>query len=221
MKKKTIFISALVLLAVLFAGGAQLYGTQKASAEAAAAAKNREALQRMHSQSLGRADAPVQIVEFFDPACETCAQFYPLVKRMVADNREDVRLTVRYAPLHPGSDQVVKALEATRKQGRFWVALEALLSSQPTWVQNHRANPELIWPSLERAGLDVERLKVDMQAPEVAQAIAQDVADGVTVGVAATPEFFVNGRPLPSFGFEQLRTLVDEELAIARKARAG
>jgi len=175
----------------------------------------------MHSQSLGRADAPVQIVEFFDPACGTCAQFYPLVKKIVTENRDDIRLTVRYAPFHPGSDQVVKVIEASRKQGKFWPAVEALLASQPGWVQNHRANPELIWPYLERAGLDVAQLKVDMQAPEVAQAIAQDVADANTVGVAATPEFFVNGRPLPSFGFEQLRALVDEELAIARKARAG
>lgn len=221
MKQKTIFIRALVLLVAVLAAGLLLFQSQKANETAAVAAKNRETLQRMHSQSLGRADAPVQIVEFFDPACGTCAQFYPLVKKIVTENRDDIRLTVRYAPFHPGSDQVVKVIEASRKQGRFWPAVEALLASQPGWVQNHRANPELIWPYLDRAGLDVAQLKVDMQAPEVAQAIAQDVADANTVGVAATPEFFVNGRPLPSFGFEQLRALVDEELAIARKARAG
>jgi hypothetical protein len=39
--------------------------------------------------------------------------------------------------------------------------------------------------------------------------------------VTKTPEYFVNGRPLPSFGFEQLRTLVDEELAATSKAKAG
>lgn len=162
MKQKTIFISALVALAVLFAAGAQFYRSSKAQEVAAAAAKNREALIRMHSQSVGRAEAPVQLVEFFDPACGTCAEFYPLVKKIVADHREDIRLTVRYAPLHPGSDQVVKVLEASRKQGKFWQALEALLASQPVWVQNHRANPELIWPVLERAGLDSARLKIDM-----------------------------------------------------------
>lgn len=221
MKRKTIFITALVLLAVVFAGGALFYSSQKSQEAAAVAAKSREALQRMHSQSIGRIDAPVQVVEFFDPACGTCAQFYPLVKKILADNREDMRLTVRYAPFHPGSDQVVKVLEASRKQGKFWPAVEALLGSQPGWVQNHQARPELIWPYLQRAGLDIERLKVDMQAPEVAQVIAQDVADANTLLVSATPEFFVNGRPLPSFGFEQLRTLIDEELAIARKARAG
>jgi hypothetical protein len=30
--------------------------------------------------------------------------------------------------------------------------------------------------------------------------------------VTATPEYFVNGRPLPSFGEQQLMTLIGEEL---------
>jgi protein-disulfide isomerase len=221
MKQKTIFITALVLLAIVFAGGAQLYQSQKAQEAVVTAGKNKELLARLHSPSLGRADAPVQIVEFLDPACETCAAFYPLVKQMMAANRENIRLTVRYAPFHQGSDEVVKALEASRKQGKYWQALESLLASQPSWVQHHQARAELIWPSLARAGLDIEQLKIDMQSPDIARAIAQDVADARTLNVTKTPEYFVNGRPLPSFGFEQLRTLVDEELVATSKAKAG
>jgi protein-disulfide isomerase len=63
----------------------------------------------------------------------------------------------------------------------------------------------------------VERLRADMRSPEIARVIEQDMADANKVGVAATPEFYVNGRPLPSFGYDQLRTLVDEELAAARQ----
>lgn len=221
MKQKTIFIAAFVLIAIVFAGGTQLYRSQKTQEAVAAAGKNKELLARFHSPSLGRADAPVQIVEFLDPACETCAAFYPLVKQMMAANRENIRLTVRYAPFHQGSEEVVKALEASRKQGKYWQALESLLASQPSWVQHHQAQAELIWPSLARAGLDIERLKSDMQSPDIARAIAQDVADARTLNVTKTPEYFVNGRPLPSFGFDQLRTLVDEELAATSKSKAG
>jgi protein-disulfide isomerase len=221
MKRNTIFVIALVLLAILFTGGAYLYRTQQAEAAVRLAAKNKEALVRFHSPSLGRADAPVHIVEFFDPACETCAKFYPLVKQMMSAHREDIRLTVRYAPFHQGSDEVVKVLEASRKQAKYWQAFEALVASQSSWAQGHQANVDLVWPFLARAGLDTERLKSDMQSPDIARAIAQDVMDGKTLNVSKTPEFFVNGRPLPSFGFDQLRTLVDEELAAARKAKAG
>lgn len=219
MKRKSIYIAAAVVLAAVFAGGWQFYGN--AGAGQAASAARSEALVRVHSQTLGRAEAPVQLVEFFDPACGTCAEFYPLVKKMAAEHREDIRVVLRYAPFHPGSDQVVKALEASRRQGKFWPALEALLESQPQWVIQHRAQPDLIWGPLARAGVDIERVKADMQSPEIARVIAQDVADANTLQVAATPEYFVNGRPLPSFGYEQLRKLVDEELAIAHARKAG
>lgn len=69
---------------------------------------------RLHSPALGRADAPVVIVEFLDPACGTCRDFYPFVKQMMAANPEKIRLVLRYAPFHQGSDRVVAMLEAAR-----------------------------------------------------------------------------------------------------------
>jgi protein-disulfide isomerase len=215
MKQKTIFLAAIVLFAALFAAAVQMYRSQQAQQAEQRAAQNMQLLARPHAPSLGPAGARVHIVEFLDPACETCAAFYPLVKQMMAANPADIRLTVRYAPFHQGSDQVVMALEASRRQGKFWQALEALLGYQGAWVQNHRARPDLIWTPLARAGLDTERLKSDMQAPEIARAIAQDVADAKALNVTKTPEYFVNGRPLPSFGFDQLRDLVQEQLLSA------
>jgi protein-disulfide isomerase len=134
---------------------------------------------------------------------------------MMAANPDRIRLSIRYAPFHKGSDEVVKALEAARKQGKYWEALEALLASQAQWTQNHTAQVAAVWQPLARAGVNVDQAKADMQAPEIGRVIAQDVEDGKTLNVNKTPEFFVNGRPLPSFGYEQLRNLVQEELARA------
>ena len=55
---------------------------------------------------------PQRTVEFLDPACETCRAFYPIVKDILKQYPNDVRLVIRYAPFHAGSDQVVKLLEA-------------------------------------------------------------------------------------------------------------
>ena len=51
-----------------------------------------------------------------------------------------------------------------------------------------------------------------MKAPEVAQRIEQDRKDAKALDVTKTPEYFVNGRPLPSFGLQQLQTLVKDEV---------
>jgi protein-disulfide isomerase len=108
---------------------------------------------------------------------------------------------------------VVALLEAARKQGKFWPALETLLASQPAWTVNHTADATLAWVQLGGLGLNSEQLFADMASPDVAQIIAQDIQDANTLNVTATPEFFVNGKPLPSWGYEQLKQLVDEELA--------
>jgi protein-disulfide isomerase len=54
-----------------------------------------------------------------------------------------------------------------------------------------------------------------MASAEITQMIAQDVEDVRTLNVTATPEFFVNGKPMPSFGYDQLKTLVDDALSSA------
>ncbi|MBA3059358.1 MAG: DsbA family protein [Gammaproteobacteria bacterium] len=212
MKQKHIFIVAAVLLLVAFVTGSYFYKKQQTEQAAQLAAKNQVALVRPDAPSFGNADAPVHIVEFFDPACETCRDFYPMVKALMAEHPGKIRLTLRYAPFHQGSEAVVKALEASRKQGKFEPSLETLFASQNVWVQNHVAHAELIGPLLAPLGIDMGRLQNDANAPEVAAIIARDLLDAKTMNVTKTPEYFVNGKPLPSFGFDQLRSLVGDAL---------
>lgn len=216
MKQKNLFIASAVLLIVVFILGAFIYKNQKTEQATQAAAQNRTVLVRAHSPYFGNADAPVHIVEFLDPACGTCRDFYPLVKELMAANPGKIRVSVRYAPFHPGSDQVVKIIEAARKQAQFRQALEVLFANQDGWVVNHRAQVDSVWKYMARLGLDMERLKTDMNAPEIAQLIAQDLDDAKTLNVTMTPEFFVNGKPLPNFGFDELKALVADALAKAQ-----
>jgi len=213
MKQRTLFIVTALTLLVAFAVGVLLYTTAQEREAARLAEANRASLLRMHAPTLGPAEAPVRIVEFIDPACETCAEFYPRVKQLLAAHPGRIRLVLRWAPFHPGSDKVVAAIEAARRQDKLWPALEALLASQHEWTANHRPDVGRALARLQTVGLDMERLGFDMTAPEIATAIAQDVADAQTLNVTKTPEFFVNGKPLPRFGWDELQTLVEEALA--------
>lgn len=216
MNRNTVFVVALVALLLMFVVGRQFYTTSQDEQATAAASATMATLVRPHSPSIGPANAPVVIVEFLDPACETCATFYPMVKELMAANSDKIRLVVRYAPFHQGSDMVVAALEASRRQDRFWPTLEALLNTQASWAPNHTAQMGLAWPHLEGFGLDVAQVRRDMLDPEIAGVIAQDLADARALNVTKTPEYFVNGKPLPSFGWAQLKALVDDALRAAR-----
>ena len=213
--RKALLLAVGASLLMAFVLGTLLLKSEKVPLEPAA--RNSANLVRMHSPTLGNADAPVVIVEFLDPACETCKAFYPVVKKLMQDNPGRIRLVLRYAPFHKGSDKVVAMLEGARKQGKFWPALEALLATQADWAPHHTAQPDLAWRHLEGLGLDLAQVRADMASPGVAQVIAQDLADSRALDVTMTPEFFVNGQPLPSFGYEQLRKQVDAALAASRR----
>lgn len=212
MKQKIIFIIAALILFVLFIVGTLAFKNNQQSAAQANIQVNQEALMRMHSPIIGAQNAKVTIVEFIDPACEACAAFYPFVKELMAKNPEQIRLVMRYAPLHQGADQVIAVLEAARKQGKYWPALEIVLAAQDKWTQNHQANASLVLPLLAPLGLDMAQLQADMQSDSIQMLIQQEKADAQVLGVNKTPSYFVNGKPLLSFGYQQLSDLVNEAL---------
>lgn len=212
MNKQWIVVASVVAVVVAFIAGAVVFKGRETQEAGQAAQSNSDALVRASSPVFGNPAAKVTIVEFFDPACETCRAFYPLVKTIVNSSFGQVRLVVRHAPLHQGSDTAVKILEAARLQGQYWPAVERALAGQPQWAAHGNARPELIWDLITDLGLDMAKARADADSPAVAQLLAQDIADMKALKVDRTPGFFVNGTPLRDFGEAQLRALVDQEI---------
>lgn len=225
-------IGAVLLVAVVVA--ATVYSRRQseqraaagAAAVAAAAAQGTSAgtapganvalLERPHSRSLGPKDAKVTVVEFLDPECESCAAMYPLVKHLLAQQKDKVRLVIRYMPLHPNSMYAASALEAAGEQGKYWELLEALFKNHPAWASHHAPKPELIPEYARQVGLDMEAFTRTVNSTAHRTIVERDKEDGQKLGVNGTPTFFVNGRPLERLGYDTLQALINEELAKSR-----
>ena len=176
-----------------------------------------DALIRSYSPILGSETAPVTIVEFFDPACEACRAFYPVVKNIMSEHGDTVRVVIRYTPFHgEASEEAIRVLEAARMQDVFEPVLEAVLREQPRWASHGAPEPGLILDIAASAGLDVEEAREQLLFPGTTAVLNQDRADVEAMGVVQTPTFFVNGRPLNPFGEDELRRLVAAEVAAAR-----
>ena len=214
MKKPTIVIASAVVVALAFGGGAFYYKAQQAQEISALAGAEESVFVRAASPSMGAESAIVQVVEFFDPACESCRMMYPYVKSLMRANEGKLRLTLRYATFHEGSDYVVKVLEAARMQGQdmYWKSLEAILANQATWAEHGRPNPQLVWDYLGGIGLDIQKAKQDMNDARIAELLKQDAKDLATLKVSKTPSFFINGKPLKEFGPNGLRAQVENEI---------
>jgi len=209
-RRSVVFGILIALLAIV--GVSYLFGSKSTQPSDGGDAGRTAALASQQSPTLGEAAAKVHIVEFLDPACETCAAFYPLVKQVLAQNAGKIRLSIRHVALHEGSDYVVRLLEASRLQDKYWETLETLLATQSLWTVHHKVYPDRALQAVGSLGLDLERLQADMNSAEVVERAQRDRADAMTLKVTATPEYFVNGRQMPSFGEQQLRALIGEEL---------
>lgn len=214
MSRRAVVLSISLLAIVGFAVAAFFYNGAATVPQATAPVPQTSALVRFNSPSFGPANAPVTIVEFFDPSCESCRAFYPIVKKMMSQHPRDVRLVLRYVRLHVGSEEAIRLLEASRKQGVFVPVLEAVLAAQPQWHDDAKASAA--WDAAAQAGLDVTKARQDMMSPEITATIERDAADAKTVGVKGTPTFFVNGKPLTNFGAQQLYDLIWSEINQAR-----
>ena len=180
---------------------------------------NTENLVRPDSPTLGAADAPVTVVEFYDPECEACAAFHPVVKKLLKDYEGKIRLVARYMPLHPNSLSAATFTEAAGEQGKYWQAQEMLFQKQPEWGTKH--GPQTSAPADINAlfkkyamelGLDLNKMDAAFAENRYNTKIQRDLKDGQTLGVRQTPTFFVNGRRLARFSEADLRALIDEEL---------
>ena len=212
MKRNIIVVATAILFVVLFVVAATIYNNQKNRDLSSASLEKIDHMQRDYSPKIGPLDAKVTIVEFFDPACGTCSAFYPFVKQLMNDNPGKVNLVLRYLPLHQNSDVIVSIFEAARLQNRYWETLERAYKTRDLWIEHHVAKPEKFWMQLGGLDLDMEQLNEDMQSAEIARRIKQDMLDAQQLKVSKTPGFFVNGKPLVQFGYQQLQQLVESEV---------
>ncbi len=171
--------------------------------------------------SLGPSNAQVTILEYADFQCPYCAQLNPILKKVVADNPQDVRLVYRFYPLsgiHDKALTAAQAAEAAGLQGKFWEMHDALFSNLVTW--NPMAmNDFLSWLSdqARTLGLDVNKFNSDLVTPAVVNTVqdAQRAAEGI--GLPGTPFIFLNGLAI---GTQADETLLSADIGILKKLYA-
>jgi protein-disulfide isomerase len=153
----------------------------------------------------GNPSGDVTLVEFFDYNCPYCKQMTPTMKQ-AEDADAHLRIVYKEYPiLGAGSIFAAKAALAANQQGKY--------------VAFHRALYELRGPLdegkiLEVAnvlGLDVGRLKVDMQAPDIGAHLRKNIELAQTVGIGGTPGFAVGNKVFAgATDLKSLQAMIEE-----------
>lgn len=223
--RRALVLGASALGVAALAGGSWLVRDRRAKEEAAATAAEAQRLAaappahdplvRASSPVLGPKDAPVTLVEFFDPSCESCRAFHPTLKKLRAEFPTQLRIVLRYATFHEGSDEAVRILEAARRQGIYEPVLDALLEMQPQWAVHGRPQMGVAWVAALEAGMDIVKGQAERKFPGTVALLNQDAADVKALAITGTPTFFLNGRRLRNLNFAGLTEEVRKAVAEA------
>jgi len=168
----------------------------------------------------GSLNARVNIEEFGDFQCPSCAALSPALNQAEEKYKVELCIIFRQLPLaaHKHSQEAARASEAAALQGRFWEMHDLLYGSQMVWTRAADTR-ELFNQFAKSVGLDVERFKIDMESEQVNTRIGADEERAASLGVDRTPAIFINGQRLPDSSLNQksLQQAIDQ--AIGPKAR--
>ena len=177
--------------------------SQAAEQVQAAIQANRAALiSDPNSPIAGNADGDVTVVEFFDYRCPYCKRVVGDVEKLL-ETDDGVRLVYKEWPiLGPESVFAARAALAAREQGQY-------LPFHQTIMGQREITEVSVMAAAEELGLDVERLRADMNAPEVEAHLQVTMQLSQALGITGTPAFVIGDELVPgAVGLDQLRQLV-------------
>lgn len=167
--------------------------------------------------ALGRADAPVVLIEYADFQCPFCRRFARETEpRLIEEyvNRGLLRIEWRDLPLlGPESRNAAAAARAAAAQGRFW-EYHDMLYAEERRVNSGTLDDDALRAIAERIGLDLARFDADRTSTAVLDAIARDEQEATRLGITGTPAFIVGGLPvIGAQPYEVFQQAIDEALA--------
>jgi protein-disulfide isomerase len=160
--------------------------------------------------STGGKDAPVTIVEFSDFQCPFCRAAENSLKAVKDRYGDKVRLVYLDFPLgmHAHAMDAARAGRCAGEQGKFWQFHDVMFADQS------KLAPEDLKADAKNLGLDTKAFDACLDSNKYDAQIHKDMSQGTSLGVTATPTFYINGRQIlgaqPPDRFDEV---IDDELA--------
>jgi len=178
---------------------------------------------------LGRADAPVEIVEYADFECPACGQFATVTEpdvreRLVNTGQARYRFyDFQVIPQHRNAPAASLAAACANDQGKFWEMHGRIFAGQNDWNTFATDDPKAVFAGYAQAlGLDVPRWTQCYDSRAHVDRLAAHAAEAERAGVRATPTIVVGTRKLEGAPtFDAIKALVDSARAAQGAAPAA
>lgn len=141
-------------------------------------------------------DKKVTVIEYGDFQCPSCGSYYPILKELESQYKEQVSFGFRHYPIigiHPNAFAAARAAEAASNQGKFFEMHDILYESQNAWGKVTTNQQTLFEGYAKDLGLDMTKFKADYVSEATANRINRDVSSAKQFSITGTPTFVING----------------------------
>jgi protein-disulfide isomerase len=178
---------------------------QRAAAKRALVERKRDLFEDPSDPSVGNAQARTVLVEFFDYRCPYCKQMHQPIKALLAADA-DLRIVRKDLPvLGPASVVAARAAQAARAQNLYPALHDAMMGFRG------QLDEAAIFRIAGEVGLDVARLRRDMENPEISQRLQRVSALAQALQINGTPAFVIGDTLVPgAVDAATLRKLIAE-----------
>lgn len=162
--------------------------------------------------SRGPKHAPVTIVMFTDLQCKYCGISHGTLDQLFDEYPTKLRLVIKQMPVHKTAELAAEAALAAEAQGKFWELDELMIA-------NHEdLSKDAILGLAKQGGLDVARLRSDLDHHSYRAALDADKAAANELEIRATPSFIINGRKVVgALPIEDIRATIEASLLDDKK----
>lgn len=137
----------------------------------------------------GNPKGNVTLVEFFDYQCIHCKKMSAVIADLIAKNN-NLRVIYKEFPIFgKSSDMASKIAIAAAMQGKYAAMHQALLKA------DKRLTDESVMEIAKSAGVDMAKLKTDMESKEVAEILDANRFLAEKLHLMGTPAFIVASTP--------------------------
>jgi thiol-disulfide isomerase/thioredoxin len=157
----------------------------------------------------GAPGARVTVVEFVDYECPHCKHAQSLMKQLIEEYPNDLKVYFKHFPLssHTNARLAAEGAVAAHRQGKFWPFNEKV------WANSESLSPAVLEKAAKEVGLDVAVWRKDAASDPVKDRVQKDRSEGNDLGINATPTIYINGRKYGDpLDIASLKDWIDEEL---------
>lgn len=161
---------------------------------------------------LGRADAPVTVIEYASFTCSHCAawtnEVLPTFKARYIDTGK-VKLVFRDLPTQPVQvAATAAAIGRCAAPEKFFDVAHHFMAGQAAAFASGDAR-DWYMGAIALSGRTQPQIEACLAAPATGEALQHDIQTAVAAGVEGTPTFFVNGRRAADHSIETLSAAID------------